>query len=140
MLCGMEQVGILRMFEQYALFEQYQQRLSALVGAAQAQRIVNGALFLMTLGGNDFVNNYFLTPVSARSRQFTVPQYPLLIFICYFTTYTSYFYVFELHFSYIFFIIFFTYWFESLFIFIFSPTKSVVFFLYLPHILYCTTK
>jgi len=75
MLCGMEQVGILRMFEQYALFEQYQQRLSALVGAAQAQRIVNGALFLMTLGGNDFVNNYFLTPVSARSRQFTVPQY-----------------------------------------------------------------
>jgi len=69
------QVGILRMFQQYALFEQYQQRLSAEVGATQTQRIVNGALFLMTLGGNDFVNNYFLTPVSARSRQFTVPQY-----------------------------------------------------------------
>ncbi|KAG4982024.1 hypothetical protein JHK82_026896 [Glycine max] len=72
---GIQFVGILRMFQQYALFEQYQQRLSAEVGATQTQRIVNGALFLMTLGGNDFVNNYFLTPVSARSRQFTVPQY-----------------------------------------------------------------
>lgn len=69
------QVGILRMFEQFALFQQYQGRLSAEVGAAQAQRVVNGALVLMTLGGNDFVNNYFLTPVSARSRQFTIPQY-----------------------------------------------------------------
>lgn len=63
------------MFEQFALFQQYQGRLSAEVGAAQAQRVVNGALVLMTLGGNDFVNNYFLTPVSARSRQFTIPQY-----------------------------------------------------------------
>ncbi|RDX88683.1 GDSL esterase/lipase [Mucuna pruriens] len=72
---GIQFVGILRMFEQFALFEQYQQRLSAEVGAARAARIVNGALVLMTLGGNDFVNNYFLTPVSVRSRQFTVPQY-----------------------------------------------------------------
>ncbi|QCE06840.1 GDSL esterase/lipase At4g28780 [Vigna unguiculata] len=72
---GFQFVGILRMFQQFALFQQYQGRLSAEVGAAQAQRVVNGALVLMTLGGNDFVNNYFLTPVSARSRQFTVPQY-----------------------------------------------------------------
>jgi len=49
------QVGILRMFQQFALFQQYQGRLSAEVGAAQAQRVVNGALVLMTLGGNDFV-------------------------------------------------------------------------------------
>nr|AEY85024.1 zinc finger protein [Cajanus cajan] len=72
---GIQFVGILRMFQQFALFEQYQQRLSAEVGAAQAKRLVNGTLVLVTLGGNDFVNNYFLTPVSARSRQFTVPQF-----------------------------------------------------------------
>lgn len=69
------QVGILRMFEQFSLFKQYQQRLSREVGVVEAKRIVNGALVLMTLGGNDFVNNYFLTPLSARSQQFTVPQF-----------------------------------------------------------------
>lgn len=69
------QVGILRMFQQFSMFEQYKQRLSIEVGAEEANRIVNEALVLITLGGNDFVNNYFLTPVSARSRQFTVPQF-----------------------------------------------------------------
>ena len=97
---GRVQVGIIRMFQQFALFQQYQQRLSALVGAAQAQQLVNGALVLMTLGGNDFVNNYFLFPYSARSLQFTIPQFCsyliseytkiLLVFLsfkhCYFIT------------------------------------------------------
>ncbi|KAK7345696.1 hypothetical protein VNO77_16306 [Canavalia gladiata] len=72
---GIQFVGILRMFQQFALFEQYQGRLSSEVGAAQAKKIVNGALVLMTLGGNDFVNNYFVTPITVRSRQFTVPQF-----------------------------------------------------------------
>ncbi|XP_004495029.2 GDSL esterase/lipase At4g28780 [Cicer arietinum] len=72
---GIQFVGILRMFEQFSLFKQYQQRLSREVGVVEAKRIVNGALVLMTLGGNDFVNNYFLTPLSARSQQFTVPQF-----------------------------------------------------------------
>ncbi|XP_061341492.1 GDSL esterase/lipase At4g28780-like [Gastrolobium bilobum] len=72
---GIQFVGIIRMCQQFALFQQYQERLSAAVGADQAQRVVNGALVLMTVGGNDFVNNYFLTPFSPRSHQFTVPQF-----------------------------------------------------------------
>ena len=69
------QVNIIRIFRQFELFQQYQQRLSAQVGQAQAKRLVNDALVLITLGGNDFVNNYFLTPFSARSRQFSIPNY-----------------------------------------------------------------
>ncbi|KAG6662887.1 GDSL esterase/lipase At4g28780-like [Carya illinoinensis] len=72
---GIQFLSIIRIFRQFELFQQYQQRLSALVGEAQAQRLVNDALVLMTLGGNDFVNNYFLTPFSARSRQFSIPDY-----------------------------------------------------------------
>ncbi|XP_028778205.1 GDSL esterase/lipase At4g28780-like [Neltuma alba] len=72
---GIQFVGIIRIFQQFELFQQYQRRLSGLVGAARAEKIVNGALVLMTLGGNDFVNNYFATPVTVRSRQFTVPQF-----------------------------------------------------------------
>ncbi|KAG9151600.1 hypothetical protein Leryth_019958 [Lithospermum erythrorhizon] len=34
----------------------------------------------MTLGGNDFVNNYFLIPNSVRSREYSIPDYvPFLI-------------------------------------------------------------
>ncbi|WJX11873.1 hypothetical protein P8452_02431 [Trifolium repens] len=72
---GFQFVDILRMFQQFSMFEQYKERLSGLVGEDEACRIVNGALVLITLGGNDFVNNYFLVPFSARSRQFTVPQF-----------------------------------------------------------------
>jgi hypothetical protein len=52
-----------------------QERLRALVGAARARRIVNGALVLITLGGNDFMTNYYLVPFSLRSQQFALPDY-----------------------------------------------------------------
>ncbi|KAL5996646.1 hypothetical protein ACLOJK_007565 [Asimina triloba] len=72
---GIQFVNIIRMFKQYELFEQYQQRVAALIGAAEAQQLVNQALYLITVGGNDFVNNYYLVPYSARSRQFSLPDY-----------------------------------------------------------------
>ncbi|KAK6911278.1 GDSL lipase/esterase, partial [Dillenia turbinata] len=72
---GIQFLNIIRIFKQLQYFQQYQQRLSALIGPAQAQRLVNGALVLITCGGNDFVNNYYLVPYSARSRQFSLPDY-----------------------------------------------------------------
>ncbi|KAL6210875.1 hypothetical protein ACLB2K_016105 [Fragaria x ananassa] len=72
---GVQFINIIRIFRQFELFQQYQQRVSALIGAAQAKRLVNDALVLITLGGNDFVNNYFLVPFSARSRQYSISQY-----------------------------------------------------------------
>ncbi|KAK4573324.1 hypothetical protein RGQ29_031332 [Quercus rubra] len=72
---GIQFVNIIRISRQFELFKQYKRRLSAQVGQAQAKRLVNNALVLITLGGNDFVNNYFLTPFSARSRQFSIPNY-----------------------------------------------------------------
>ncbi|KAB2636480.1 GDSL esterase/lipase LTL1-like [Pyrus ussuriensis x Pyrus communis] len=56
--------GFNLIFRQFELFQQYQQRLTALVGAEQATRLVNSALVPITLGGNDWVNNYFVQPVS----------------------------------------------------------------------------
>ncbi|KAE8710308.1 GDSL esterase/lipase [Hibiscus syriacus] len=49
--------------------------LADLAGEDEAQRIVNDACVLITVGGNDFVNNYYLVPFSARSRQFNLPDY-----------------------------------------------------------------
>ncbi|KAJ1413827.1 SGNH hydrolase superfamily [Sesbania bispinosa] len=72
---GIQFINIIRISRQLQYFEQYQQRVSALIGEEEAVRLVNEALVLITLGGNDFVNNYFLVPFSARSRQFALPDY-----------------------------------------------------------------
>ncbi|KAG1354805.1 GDSL esterase/lipase LTL1 [Cocos nucifera] len=72
---GIQFINIIRISRQLQYFEQYQKRLSSLVGVAQAKQLVNKALVLITLGGNDFVNNYYLVPFSARSREFALPDY-----------------------------------------------------------------
>ncbi|XP_047159432.1 GDSL esterase/lipase At5g33370-like [Vigna umbellata] len=72
---GIQFVNIIRMPRQLEYFQQYQQRVSALIGEEETRKLVNGALVLITCGGNDFVNNYFLVPNSARSRQFAIPDY-----------------------------------------------------------------
>ncbi|KAI3776370.1 hypothetical protein L1987_46148 [Smallanthus sonchifolius] len=72
---GVQFVNIIRITQQMQYFEQYQKRVSDIVGPEEAQRLVNQALTLITLGGNDFVNNYYLVPFSARSRQFALPDY-----------------------------------------------------------------
>lgn len=71
----MVQVNIIRMFRQFEYFQEYQNRVTALIGPQRTKQLVNGALILITVGGNDFVNNYFLVPYSARSRQFSLPNY-----------------------------------------------------------------
>ncbi|XP_022890066.1 GDSL esterase/lipase LTL1-like [Olea europaea var. sylvestris] len=72
---GIQFLNIIRIWMQFNYFQQYQSRVSGLVGAEQTQRLVNEALVLISLGGNDFVNNYYLVPYSARSRQFSLPDF-----------------------------------------------------------------
>lgn len=72
---GIQFLNIIRIGQQLEYFEQYQSRVADLIGAEQTQALVNQALVLITLGGNDFVNNYYLVPFSARSRQFALPDY-----------------------------------------------------------------
>ncbi|XP_015882032.1 GDSL esterase/lipase LTL1-like [Ziziphus jujuba] len=76
---GIQFLNIIRIYKQLEYFQQYQARLSALIGAEGAQELVNQALVLITLGGNDFVNNYYLVPFSARSRQFALPDYVVFL-------------------------------------------------------------
>ncbi|XP_062221567.1 GDSL esterase/lipase At5g33370-like [Phragmites australis] len=72
---GIQFANIIHISKQLLYFAQYQKRLSSLIGEGQTARLVNGALVLITLGGNDFVNNYYLVPYSARSREFSLPDY-----------------------------------------------------------------
>ncbi|KAJ9185760.1 hypothetical protein P3X46_005354 [Hevea brasiliensis] len=72
---GFQFANIIRMFQQLDYFEEYQRRVTALIGAQRTQQLVNGAIILITVGGNDFVNNYYLVPYSVRSRQYSLPDY-----------------------------------------------------------------
>ncbi|KAK7344124.1 hypothetical protein VNO77_13424 [Canavalia gladiata] len=72
---GFQFLHIIHIYKQLKLFAHYQQRLSAHIGEEGARIVVNRALVLITLGGNDFVNNYYLVPYSPRSRQFSLPDY-----------------------------------------------------------------
>ncbi|XP_071734692.1 GDSL esterase/lipase At5g33370-like [Rutidosis leptorrhynchoides] len=77
---GFQFVNIIRATQQLENFKQYQRRVSALIGPKQTKKLVNDALVLVTLGGNDFVNNYYLVPLSARSRQYSLQDYvPFII-------------------------------------------------------------
>ncbi|CAM0943018.1 unnamed protein product [Alopecurus aequalis] len=72
---GIQFDNIIRISKQLQYFKQYQDRITKLFGPEQAARIVGGSLTLITLGGNDFVNNYYLVPYSVRSREFSLPDY-----------------------------------------------------------------
>ncbi|KAL8188570.1 hypothetical protein R6Q57_029858 [Mikania cordata] len=76
---GVQFVNIIRMPQQLAYLEQYKQRVSEIIGQQETERLISQSLTLMTLGGNDFVNNYYLVPFSARSRQYALPDYVVYI-------------------------------------------------------------
>ncbi|XP_055811779.1 GDSL esterase/lipase At4g28780-like [Solanum dulcamara] len=76
---GIQFVNIIRIHDQLDLFQQYQQRVSGVIGAEQTKRLVNDALVLITLGGNDYVNNYFLTPISPRQIQYNIQDYSRVV-------------------------------------------------------------
>ncbi|XP_022844129.1 GDSL esterase/lipase LTL1-like [Olea europaea var. sylvestris] len=72
---GIQFANIIRIYQQLEFFRQYQQRVAALIGGKNAQQLVNKALVLITLGGNDFVNNYFFTPITARRIQYNLQDF-----------------------------------------------------------------
>uniref|UniRef100_A0A2N9EJ46 GDSL esterase/lipase n=1 Tax=Fagus sylvatica TaxID=28930 RepID=A0A2N9EJ46_FAGSY len=72
---GVQFLNIIRMYRQLEYFQEYQQRVLDIIGSQETVRLVNEALVLITCGGNDFVNNYYLVPNSVRSRQFALPDY-----------------------------------------------------------------
>lgn len=55
-------------------FQEYQRKLRRYVGRARAQQIVNEAVYIVSIGTNDFLENYFLF-VTGRFKQFTVEEY-----------------------------------------------------------------
>ncbi|KAL3645054.1 hypothetical protein CASFOL_010234 [Castilleja foliolosa] len=76
---GIQFANIIKVYKQLEFFEEYQKRVSSLIGQQQTQALVNKALFLVTVGGNDFVNNYFLTPITFRRLHYNLQDFSKLV-------------------------------------------------------------
>ena len=61
--------------QQFQYFQQYQDKVAGIIGRPATNRLVAQGLVTIALGGNDYVNNYYLVPVSLRSLQYSLSSY-----------------------------------------------------------------
>ena len=72
-LCFLNLQKVIPMWKELEYYKEYQNKLRAYVGKDKANEILSEALYLMSLGTNDFLENYYLSP--KRQSQFTIQQY-----------------------------------------------------------------
>lgn len=65
--------NVLPVSKQLEYFRHYKIHLRQLVGEEKTQEVIKNAIFLMSMGTNDFLQNYYLEPI--RSEQFNIQQY-----------------------------------------------------------------
>ncbi|XP_074369803.1 GDSL esterase/lipase At2g04570-like [Apium graveolens] len=70
-------LSVISLSRELDYYKEYQKKLKAYLGEAKAKMIINEALYLMSLGTNDFLENYYTMP--DRRNQFTVDQYQVFL-------------------------------------------------------------
>ncbi|RLN13536.1 hypothetical protein C2845_PM09G19270 [Panicum miliaceum] len=63
-------LSVIPLWKEVEYFKEYQRRLRRHAGRARARRIVSDALYIVSIGTNDFLENYFLL-VTGRFAEFT---------------------------------------------------------------------
>lgn len=61
------------MWKELEYFKEYQKRLKGYLGEEKAKNVLNEALYLISVGTNDFLENYYTFP--RRSSEFSVEDY-----------------------------------------------------------------
>ncbi|EOY28110.1 hypothetical protein QUC31_012843 [Theobroma cacao] len=72
--------NVLPVSKQLEYFRQYKIRLRQLVGARTAEDITKNAVAVMSMGTNDFLQNYNLEPI--RPKQYTLEEYQIYLASC----------------------------------------------------------
>lgn len=65
--------NVISLSKQLEYFREYKARLGRVVGKKKAQEMVTNGVFLLSMGTNDFLQNYYIEPT--RSKQFTIEKY-----------------------------------------------------------------
>ncbi|KAG2712660.1 hypothetical protein I3760_04G136500 [Carya illinoinensis] len=66
-------LGVIPLWREVELYKDYQKTLKDYVGEGKANEILSEALYLISMGTNDFLENYYTLP--NRQSQFTIKQY-----------------------------------------------------------------
>ena len=61
------------LWKELEYYKEYQKKLKAYLGEQKANEIVSESLYLMSMGTNDFLENYYI--FSGRSSKYTIRQY-----------------------------------------------------------------
>ncbi|KAK1422706.1 hypothetical protein QVD17_17992 [Tagetes erecta] len=72
--------NVISLSKQLKYFQEYKIRLEKLVGKEDAQKIVENAVYVLSMGTNDFLQNYYIDPT--RSGMFTITQYQHYLINC----------------------------------------------------------
>ncbi|KAL8263301.1 hypothetical protein R6Q59_024650 [Mikania micrantha] len=65
--------NVLSLWHQFKHFAHYKRNLGLKVGAKKGDESIRNAVFVLSMGTNDFLQNYYVEPT--RSAQYTVDQY-----------------------------------------------------------------
>lgn len=66
-------LSVIPFWKELEYYKEYQKKLKAYVGEKMAQLIISDSLYLLSLGTNDFLENYYTLP--DRRSQYTVDKY-----------------------------------------------------------------
>eukprot|EP01018_Ginkgo_biloba_P035947 Gb_31208 [translate_table: standard] len=66
-------LNVIPLWKELEYFKEYQFRLKELVGEHKANSIIHEAIYLMSMGTNDFIENYLINPI--RRLHFNIDQY-----------------------------------------------------------------
>lgn len=68
-----EVLNVIPLWKEVDYFKDYQRELRSYLGVKKADRRITEALYLISIGTNDFLENYYLLPF--RPKQFTIQEY-----------------------------------------------------------------
>lgn len=72
------QLGRLTMSQQFDLFSKTKEQIAMVIGRPAMEALIDNAIFLFSVGGNDFVNNYE-SPLTNTKDQYTPAQFQALL-------------------------------------------------------------
>ncbi|EEF33433.1 GDSL esterase/lipase At2g04570 [Ricinus communis] len=67
-------LSVIPFWQQLEFYKNYQKRLKAYLGEAKGEETISEALHLISIGTNDFLENYYAIP-GGRSAQYSIRQY-----------------------------------------------------------------
>ncbi|XP_022892527.1 GDSL esterase/lipase At4g26790-like [Olea europaea var. sylvestris] len=70
-------LNVLPVWKEVEYYKDYQKKLKAYVGEEKAKFIISEALYLISMGTNDFLENYYTLP--DRQSQYSVDQYQVFL-------------------------------------------------------------